>query len=443
MAMSHRGIIKRLERILCVTIVALKLYVLYLTWGRVQGFDAGGWLETFRVTHWFETLPPPRSLLASYHPPLSYLLTRLILGVVPNEAEASQVLSSFALLGAFFGLRMALKKIGCLGSVVGLWLLYGGFSLPLFVWLAVETGYDGLVLNWFMLALAVSISLFWWPVRGKYWLNVRTLAKLLALVAILVAGLYTKYSGLLAFALPSMIIVIRRGLRAWAKESFLPLSVALIGLAIVAPFYYSRYYKVEHEWMPAAMEWQKNRELTVTRAKRDAAPLDFVAHMLRIPTESVADIQRPVMDSFVNSIWFHTWKRDKWLGKQPEPSLSVSNFYSRVFPDVLLVGSLAFLLKPRQGRRDWRHLGWLLLSITLMFSVASLGFAWKYPIWGWRVCNAKYMAAAILWVAFATGMGFSQLSLSVRSSKVSRMLEWIAVGTLWVFVVVNHLLPVY
>src|ERR1700690_1477557 len=176
---------RRLEHLLCATIVVLKLFVLYGVWGKLQGFDAVPWLEVFRVTHWFEPLPQPRALFASYHPPLSYLLARTIFWALPNEAAASQVLSTLALIGGFFGLRAALRRIGWLYSLPGLWLLYGGFSMPLFVWLAVETGYDSLTLTWYMGALAVFVSLFWRPVPWVLGCRVRTQLRLLALALLL------------------------------------------------------------------------------------------------------------------------------------------------------------------------------------------------------------------------------------------------------------------
>ncbi len=434
---------RRLEHLLCATIVVLKLLVLYGAWGHLQGFDAGSWLEVFRVTHWFEPLPPPRALLASYHPPLSYLLARLIFWALPNETAASQVVSTLALLGAFFGLRMVLRRIGWLYSLSGLWLLYGGFSLPLFVWLAVETGYDGLILTWYMLAFAASVSLFWQPVRWILGCRFRVVVRLLALTTLLAVGLFTKYNGLLAFALPFTIVLVRRGLLALAKEAWLPLCVATVALTIVAPLYYSRYYKTEHEWMPAAMEWQKTGELAQIRAKRDIFPRKFLTDMLRIPTESIVDAKRPVMNSFVHSIWFHIWKRDKWLGIQTEPSLTVSNFYVRVFPAILAIGTLLFLFWPRFGRKDWRHLGWVMMATMILFTIGAVAFAWKYPIWGWRVFKAKYMSPAILWVAYATAMPLSLQRFSLRPSVVRQVAEATALIALFTFMLVNHVLPVY
>ena len=436
---------KVLERILCVTLVVLKLSVLRSTWGKAQGFDAPAWIETFRFTHWFEPLPAPRALLASYHPPLSYLLSRVIFSVIPKEVEASQLLSTLAMLAAFLGFRSALRRAGILESIAGMWLLYGGFSLPLYVWLAIETGYDAVVLAWFMLALSLSVSLFWQPVGQRALRRISLWLRFAALVAVLLAGLYTKYSGLMAFALPFIVVWVRRGPRAFARESWLPGAACVMAIVIIAPFYYNRYYKAEHEWMPAAMKWQKQAEIAVTRQKRDADPYAFLLHMLRIPDERLSDSKRPVMDSFIHSIWFHTWKRDKWLGPQPEPSLSVSNAYATGFAYLVLFGSVAFLLRPPRFREpeELREVGWILLAITAIFSISALAFAWKYPVWGWRVFKAKYMAPGILWVSFAAWVPIGQIRSLIRSSTQLRILDGCATLALLAFMLTNHLLPVY
>jgi len=90
---------RRIEPHLAVLLVALKFLVVWRAWGRYQGFDAPHWLTVFRATHWFEPLPPTRALIASYHPPLSYLLGRLIYVLIPREVEASQLLSTLSILG--------------------------------------------------------------------------------------------------------------------------------------------------------------------------------------------------------------------------------------------------------------------------------------------------------------------------------------------------------
>lgn len=434
---------RRWEPLLAGLLVALKLLVLGGAWGRHQGFDAPHWLDVFRLTHWFEPLPQPRALFGSYHPPLSYLLGRLVYTIVPHEVQASQVLSTLALLSAFFALRSLLSRIGWLGTVAGLWLLYGGFSIPLLVWLAIETGYDALVFNWFMVAFSLSVVLFWQPTPDKWWKHVRFSRNVMLLGLIFAAGILTKFNSLIALALPFLIVITRRGLRAVWRELWAPTTAAIVGVVIVMPLYVHRYFNTEGHWVPISIDWQRPLDLTAARVKRDEAPLRFAANMLRLPTQSITESQYPVVDSFIHTVWLHTWKRDGCLGIQPEPSLSVSNLYVQVFPVILLGGTAVFVLRRRQIPQDWRHLGWVILLVTLAFCSSALVFAWRYPIWDWRVFKAKYITPAVFWVAYATGVAFSDDYFNKRRGHWQKWAEACALVALIAFMVVNHCLPVY
>ena len=121
------------EVLLALSFVLLKLHVLYDTWGRSQGYDRGIWLDMLRVVRWFEPLPPSSALSYSYHPPLSFLIGRLIYWFYPHDVEVSQIASTLAILVAFFAFRHVLRFLGWLWTLPGMWLLYGGFSIPLIV----------------------------------------------------------------------------------------------------------------------------------------------------------------------------------------------------------------------------------------------------------------------------------------------------------------------
>ncbi len=221
---------RRIEPALGMLLITFKLFVLRGTWGRAQGFDAPHWLAVLRATHWFEPLPPPRALIASYHPPLSYLMGRLVLWVVPSEVGASQLLSTLCILGAFLSLRWSLRHIGCLCTLPGLILLYGGFSIPLLVWLAIETGYDGPVFFWFMLALAQSIRLFWQPAPSNWWRDAKYCFAVALLGLTLAAGMLTKFNSLIAFGLPFLIMFVRRGIKTSHRDIAPSVLAIIVGI---------------------------------------------------------------------------------------------------------------------------------------------------------------------------------------------------------------------
>jgi hypothetical protein len=433
----------RLEPRLAVAMVLLKLYFLGYVWGRAQGFDVGQWFHMFRGTQWFRALPSPRSGISNYHPPGSHLLGRLVYAIYPHPVEASQILSTLSLLVAFFALRSTLRRIGWLTTLPGLWLLYGGMSLPLMVWLAAETGYDPPALGWFMLALPVSTALFWGPTPPVRRCRAAFASRLALLVLVFAGGLFNKFTALLAFSIPFLIILIRRGLRAWFRELWAPATAAVLAVLLVLPLYYNRYYKTEGTWMPAAMEWLRPHDLKVARAARDAAPWRFVRNMLRIPQQPVAGAGQPVVDSFYHSVWLHTWKFDTAMGPQAPLGVPVSDGYVRAFAYVLPVGTVLFLLRQRHLPSSWRHLGWLLLAIAALFTASALSFAWQYPLWDWRVFKAKYLSPALLWVPYATAVVFADRGLGALETRTARWIQRAGLSLVLAFMCVNHLLPVY
>lgn len=432
-----------IEPVLCATLIFLKLGVLFRQWSKVDGFDWGGWLPVLHWTRWFEPLPSTRSVGISYHPSLSYLIGRTIYLIYPHEVETSQILSTASIIGAFVALRALLKRVGWLHTLPGLWLLYGGMSIPLFVWLAIETCYDGLVLTWFMLALACSVALFWSSSGRRWWRNLNFTARVTGLGIVLACGMMTKVNGLVAFGLPFLIILIRRGLQGLRREFVAPLVAAAIGVVIISPYFYHHFYQVEGKVMPISIDWERPSELALERQKRDQAPLKFFLHMIRIPTQDSADPQKPELDSFISMVWTQTWKRDSWLGKQPEPSLSFSNAYAHFFTWTLLAGTGYFFVRRRQIPRDWADVGWLLMGITVVFSAAALSFSYQYPMFDWRVFKAKYMSASLFWIIYATCIVFADTWFTNSKWRGVRWLEHASLLALLSFVFINHLLPVY
>jgi hypothetical protein len=434
---------KRIESLLCMSLVALKFGVLGRQWSNVTGYDWFSWLPIMHWTHWFENLPSTRSFASSYHPPLSFLIARLIYVVYPHEVEVSQVLSTAAMLGAFFVMRAWLKRLGWLFTMPGLWLLYGGMSIPLFVWLGVETSYDALVLTLFMMALAMSTALFWKPSNPRWWTNLGFSTRLTGLGIILACGMLTKVNTLISFSLPYLIIFVRRGLRGLRREFIAPLVAAAIAIVIIAPLYHHHFYKTEGTWIAICMEWERPHDLLIQRAKRDRAPAQFIAHMLHWPRIKNPDPQTADFESFPSLIWTETWIKDSWLGKQTEPSLSISVRYAQIFRWILAAGTGYFLLRFRRISKAWSDVGWILLVVTLLFSIAQLYFGWKYPLWDYRVFKAKYMSPGIFWIAYATGIFFSDRWFRNPKCRALKWLEEASFVALVAFMFANHLFPVY
>jgi hypothetical protein len=416
---SERAELKPIEFALTAGVVLLKLNVLRSTWGRVQGFDALAWLEVFQGTHWFHELPGVRTFWNSYHPPLSYLICRWIYAAYPHEVQDSQILSTLAIIVSLFAIRSTLRTIGILWTLPGLALLYVAASIPLVVWMAVETSYDALVLMWMTLALAISVRLFWRPIPAAWWRNLRYVGGLVLLALVIAAGLLTKFNTTVALGIPWLVIACRRGPRRLLREWSAPLSGVLLAVLLAAPLYYDKYFRPLGQIFPQNIEWLRADDLRAALASRDADPWGFVRHMIRIPEEPIVGTQDPVVDSAVHSLWLQIWKRDSALGEQARPSLAVSDFYVRVFPVIVAGSTLLFLVRRRRMPRAWRHLGYVLLTVAVTYCVLLLYFGWKYPIWDWRIFKAKYITPAVLWIPYCVALPFVGRSggpqISVRS----------------------------
>ncbi|MGH7439502.1 MAG: hypothetical protein ACRENE_27755, partial [Polyangiaceae bacterium] len=412
------GELRRHERLLTTCLVLLKLDVLYDNWGVPQGFDRIPWIDVFRVTQWFRPFPDPKSMFASYHPPLSYLLARCIFRFYPHEVECSQILSTAAMLVALLALRSTLRTIGVLWTLAGFVMFYCAASLPLLVWLAIETSYDSLVFMWVVLALAISVKLFWAPVPRTWWRSPRYLAGIVSLGLVLAAGLLTKFNTLFAFGLPCIVLVVRRGRRIRLRELGLALAPIALGALLAAPLYYTRYYKPLGVLFPSAMDWRRADDLAAARKLRDADRLRFALNLVRFPREPIVGSPDPVRDSFIHSIWFQTWKRDSIIGPQSKLSLAVSDLYARASLFFVLPGTLLLFLRRRKLPQAWRDLGWVLLPLSAAYCLSLLYFGWKYPLWDWEPFKAKYITPALLWIPYC--IGFVTVAVSSRSTHAIR-----------------------
>jgi len=159
--------------------------------------------------------------------------------------------------------------------------------------------------------------------------------------------------------LPFLIGFVRRGITGWRRDIGPAVLALAVSAIVIAPLYSHRYFTGHRA--PAAMDWQRPLDLAAARASRDAAPLRVLSNVAALPDRRITESQYPVVDSFFNSIWLHTWKRDGCLGIQPEPSITVSNFYIVAFPLPLLCGTAWFILRQRRISEPWRHVGWILL----------------------------------------------------------------------------------
>lgn len=413
-----------------------------LSLGHTQGFDAGAYLEVLDKVDWWKPLPGVRDTFYSFHPPFAYLLDRLVMFFRVDRNASVMVVAWSSIAGAVLLLRQTLRRIGALPSFSGVCFLGIAAGLPLYVFLAKETGQDALILFLSVLVLHLSVALFWETPPRK---NKKVWLWAILLCATLIIGLLTKFNALLGFATPFVVIAVRH----WRKPAMLirsgalALAICAVAAACLAPFYYQRYYLTEHKWFPGQLEWQRADVLAQVRPERDKNPVAFVAHMLRLPEQGIRGVSEPIKDSFWHMLWLETWKRDAFLGPQTSASTSFSDAYSFLFLGLSLLGTVIFFVGGKKLRPEWRQFGWILLFMGALYLLAMLDFGYQYPVWDWRPFKAKYVAFALLWIPYAAAVALDHEAGWIAPKKRRQALSLAVVFLIGLFVVMNYALPVY
>jgi hypothetical protein len=432
--------LEHIERFFFVLFVFLALSLFLNEWGQMSDFDAADYLQVWQKVQWFRPLPGVRDLFYSFHPPLTYFLSRIPLLVFGDPVVSSQFLSLLSVISSVALLRSTLRYVGILGSVSGMCFLYITTSLPLFVFLTTAPPPDALSLFWSILILHLSVRLFWHP---RY-PSKREIVAPLFLSIVFAAGLLTKFTGVLNFGIPVTVIVVRRDPNQIKRSLLMAFASSLLGAVIVGPFYYTHYFLTEGVLFPNNLEWLQRDVLQVERPKRDEHPVQFIGHMLRFPREPFWGMGTPVVrDSFLHSVWFHLWKRDPLIGTQSRLGTFVSDVYMSFFFGVCLLGTMLFLLFQSRRSQPWNDLGWILIGITLTFCIALLAFGYRYPVWKWGVFKSKYIAIAFIWIPYCSALIVHHI-LAVRSWQGwGERIQAILLLLVLAFMCVNYLGPIY
>jgi hypothetical protein len=435
--------IERTEKFMLASFLLLKIYLLYIKIGQPIGFDAKPYIRVFRDTHWFQALPSIREYVYAYHPPLAPLIQRFISAFGFDPIYSSQIFSFICIIGSFFAFRAILKKIGLLDKFCGVAFLYLAFSLPVFIFMTYEIGNDAPVFLFANIVLYLSVFLFWDKKIKKDRNNIDRLV-MIFLMLVISASMLVKYTGFLNIFIPFFVILVRGTKKDLIRNIVLAVLIAILSISLVFPFYYYRYYKSEKSFFPVNADWIiESRGIAEEVEKRREKKLLYIAkNMIRIPRESFYLANEPVRDSFFHSIWFQTWKLDKRAEEQGKASSIFSNIYLTIFFALMLLGTVSFGLF--FGGRDptWNSLGGLLVCVGLLFAFGMIFYGFKYPLWSWIIFKSKYMAPSLLWISYST-VTFLMDIPSIFTKLKMRHIEHVSLICIFVFMVINHVLPVY
>lgn len=442
-----------------------RIVLLRERWGQQMGFDTGAHLEMVEVFTWMHPDAPLRDTFYGYHPPLGFLLPRAVhlLFDLPILQSVQVVSFAFSLL-AFFALRATLKRLELLRRLDVIAFLYICFSLPLQIFLATSLNLDVQIFGYGSFVLYCSVRLFWRP-GMKLHPNVVSLWMGCAILC----ALFTKFSGVLLFAIPFIVSVSAPG-RVFRLKRFVRMStVAAAVLVVCSPYYYGRYYSVEASLFPTNTHWFIQNETDAARDVITAAPLTWFRSLVS-PTSvhwQRGIVHRDYEILRLTDTWRDLWIKDQFLGHTTEAALSLGKALFFLMPFVITFGLLSFIRMYRRRRKDpWMRLGWIFAVFAALQFAAFLWYMAQNPFPGWGPAKGIYITPVSWALSYFLVFGFVEighrlhrngvrhpwtpnLSLLTNKRKPKRMhpglsdLQKIGIATLAVAIVVMHAVPVY
>ena len=439
---NHPLSYRRIDYLLLTLVIVLKAHLLLSRWGIPQGFDIEHFLTVIDTIRMSDSYPGVRDCYACYTPPFSFLLAMAMQKVTGNIITAVQVLSTLSMIGVILALRQTLKHIGLLHTLPGIVFLYVGAGIPLYVFLSLEITYETVTFLWAALTLLLSIELLWGPVQKR-----RALLLASGLTLVLALGMFTRYSGVINFCIPFIVLLTRtRPQRSYRLYALVLLS-CIVAALVAAPLYYQRNMKPEGKLFFSGMDFSGGEEVMQRmyklREERDDHPVLFILHILRLPN---LDFSWPQYDSFFHVSWYQTWKHPgQPRVKTTSPPLvqALSYVYIFLFFVPLGIGTILFLYHFNKRQTPVLDFGMILFIIAILFCAAQVYFAFRYPAWQWAVMKAKYISPAILWVPFTLAYCLHLLDDQLQHSRWRSI--FVACCSVFVaaFLCANHFFPVY
>jgi hypothetical protein len=408
---------------------------------------------------------PIRETFYSYHPPLGFLLPRILhlIGFTPEHSI--QIISFAASLAAFFLLRATLKHLHLLSKPSGIAFLYITSSIPIQLSIATSVNLEVIIVA-FAAATLYSAVRFLWPhttfsdAHLQYMLPLRfhdsdphqkshyydtTLAVLGSVAAISCAAL-TKYSGVLLLTLLPLVALAQPFHRRWFRRCALGAATFVIAMAFTFPYYYSRYYIHEGKFFPINAEWTVKEEMEQAIAKRDEDRIQFFKDLFHLhPAYAATDPERT--DAETNRLW-DVW-RDFWIRNtrtgqvRSVAALKVGLLYMHIASWLLPAGLLIFLQRVRR-RTSWIRLGWVILGFSLIQIAAQVHYIYRLPYAGYGPGKALYILPFVWGIGYLVVTTFQDQRLLPKFLRGSLpKLQHALMTVVLIFVIVNHAIPVY
>jgi len=437
------------ERAFLWVFLTSRALLLWRRWGMSIGFDNDEHLEMVNLWSWSNPVIPIDQTFYAYHPPLGFLAAKTITLLGIHPVLSVQLASFCASLAAFFFLRLTLKHLRLLAHPAGIAFLYITSSIPLQLYLATSMNLDVFILAAASVVVYAATVLFW---RKDSVVNRLPVLECVSIIVAIAVGMLTKFNGLLIAAIPFFTALLAPAWNIVHRRITAAAMVTVVGMALVAPYYYNRYYRVTGEFFPSNNQLFNSADLEWARTYRDADPWNYVVgFFLPSPAHAVGYEHRDINHARLSDTWKDLWISDYWLVTQPNISdgrpayspvpiaNSMSMLYLFLAPALMMLGFIVFAFS-HKTHPLWCRLGWMLLFFSGVQIAALVWFLFDVPL-AYTIPTKAIYVAPILWsVGFFLATPF--LSGLQRQPAMARYHE-IGLRIVLGFMVVNHVLPVY
>ena len=413
-----------------------RIWLLADAFGQASGWDTGAHMEMLTAWPWSERFWDIRSAFYAYHPPLAFLLPRILMTMGLPDVQSVQIIAALATLASFFCIRSLLKHLDLLTKPIELAFLYITFSLPFLIYLSHAVTMDVLIL-----LAACGALLHGWKFSDAKTERQRLLHGLLSVFWLMFA-LYAKYNGVLLLPLPLLIAGCSgRGKRLRRLAEAACMVAAAIALAF--PWYYGRTYVQEGQFFVSNMDMEEydKQALAGERAHRDQNPEAFWRAYFGSPPPEAQGVDR--RDQGALRI-LNTWK-DFWASSHvPHTPLSLllSTAYMYLGGILIMIGCVHFACTVRWNT-PWDRLGFVLGILFLLHFIALAAYSWQYPHAVGFVNKGVYIAPVILALGYFSVRPLILIPLEHHKKSWRRLLDISCIPFLGLFVLINHLIPVH
>jgi len=430
---------RRWELFLCWLLLSLKGWVFWKEYGLTAGFDAGAHLEMLHLINWTDTDVALRASFYSYHPPLAFLFARSIHLLGFTDVMSVQILALIASVGTFFFLRKTLKYLGLLYTPAALIFLYTACSLPMQIFLLHSVNLDGLMLCLSSIVLFYSIRVFWSEDR-----KADTWVDCLAILAALSLGLMVKFSGILLLSIPFTVALLRTSDRKWFPHLIGSGGLALIAVAIVFPYYLTRYYIPEGTFFPNNQDWLMTTSQQEARRKRDEDPKKFILDLVRPAAVHASEgiTKRDYVTPRLSDTWRDFWMKEEFLGPMNATTKKIGSLELKAAAILVMAGLLMYLRRAHRGNM-WERFGGVLLIFSFVYFAGFLHYIYSHPFAGWGTTKGIYIAPVSLGIAYLIAQATTRTQLRPAFANRTALTDHCTLGLTAIFMMVNYGLRMY